>query len=474
MLLVLCACARDRADPRLAEITTPLHATIRVIDAPRERTCAGTFVEQLTCLTTRAARQGCVYIEVGAAADAPEFRRQADPIRCVFMDGLDNRATLAHQPARKATLFVDPTGERLVVDLVDSVHAVYLRKGQLVTYRHLWDGPTTRPGGLMRPDGTLNWALIPPYLAVLDALRLEALSEAELDDLLATTSEGKNALKQSLRDVMESSDVVGDHVARALLKLDEVDRVQLKEHLFKRLASGDFGMLAWFLAHPEQQTPEFLSALERGVTTVSGEDIAGMLALGRLAPERAERIACESLEQTWLRNRSDGYVSFSPDEAALGMIVSRKSKCPWVMPLLEQNTCSQELRCDPFADDHLQTPLCTAAQSASALRRTFDPEAEPVESDWGALLIAAAQLQGPLPASFKFASDRRQYALSYTFLGSEADDPCRHLSLEPAAWGCNLPAPISAATIESCRLVIDDTKKTLTLTPVERWEATGE
>ena len=94
---------------------------------------------------------------------------------------------------------------------------------------------------------------------------------------------------------MESSDVVGDRVARALLKLDEVDRVQLKEHLFKRLASGDFGMLAWFLAHPEQQTPESLSALERGVMTVSGEDIAGMLALGRLAPERAERVACETV-----------------------------------------------------------------------------------------------------------------------------------------------------------------------------------
>ena len=89
-----------------------------------------------------------------------------------------------------------------------------------------------------------------------------------------------------------------------------------------------------------------------------------------------------------------------------------------------------------------------------------------VEYDWGRLLIAAAQLQGPLPASFTRANERRQYALAYAFKGPQVDDTCRHLDEEPAEWACRLPTSISGSSTEWCRLVIDDTKKTLTLTPV--------
>ncbi len=477
LLLALCACGKERPDPRLAEITTPVHATVRVIDAPIERTCTGSFVDQFVCLTLRAERRGCVYLEVGTAADTPERNKQPDPERCHQMTVTGNRATLVTLPARKATLFVDPAGERLVIDLVDSMHAAWLRKGQLVVSRKLWDGPTMRPSGLVRPDGTLNWFLIPPYLAVLDERLLAELTEAELDALLATTPDGKRALRQSLSEVLSSSRVVGDDWSLALSKLDEADRALLRKHLLESLASGDVGPLPWFLARPEEQTADFISALEQGLTSPAADTTPELLALLKLAPKRAEVIACGMLEKVWHINHAAGYDAYDPvppDATALAVIITLESKCPWVMPLLEQRTCAWELRCDPDLDDHRETPLCTAAQSAQAIKRTLDADSmewtddddAQLDSDWGRLLIPAAQVQGPLPASFKRSNERRQYALEYTFKGFEADDSCRQLSEEPQEWACRLPTSINVSTTESCRLVVDDTMKTLTVTPV--------
>jgi hypothetical protein len=467
------ACGRERADPRLAEVTSPLHVTVRVVDAPVARTCTGTTLEQLGCFTSRAEREGCVYVELGASADAPEKSKQPDAHRCGLMHlpGLSgDRALLRNTPGRKATLYVEPGGERVVVDLPESTHAIYVRGGHLQVNRKLWD--EGKPAAMLRPDGTLNWSLVPPYLAVLGERELTALSEEELDSLLAQTPGGKAALKESLVSLTSSADALGETWTMALSKLEPSDHVYLRQALLDGVSSGTDGALSWFLHRPEEQGPDFIDVLEEAVSSSSSDPATGLLALLNLAPARAEKLACDQLEQKWHENTgSDSYGFISPDTASLAVIASQRSKCPWVIPLLERNPCAWELRCDPDMDDKKETPLCTAAQSATTLQQTLAPDDDLELNDeglptWGALMLAAALVQGPLPPAFKLANERRLYAPEYTFKGDEADDRCRELVEQPPDWACRLPVTITTSTNEGCRLVLDDKKKTMTLTPV--------
>ena len=101
LLCGLAACGKERPDPRLAEVTSPLHVTVRTVDAPISQTCTGTTFEQLKCVTTRAERVGCVYVELGPAADAPDKSKQPGRRRCGLMQlpGLnDDRALLRNTP----------------------------------------------------------------------------------------------------------------------------------------------------------------------------------------------------------------------------------------------------------------------------------------------------------------------------------------------------------------------------------------
>lgn len=477
-LLVACfGCGRERPDPRLAEVTSPLHVTVRVIDAPVKRTCTGGMVEQFQCLTARAVRQGCVYVEVGSAADTPERNKAPDPTRCNGMYRLTQRATLVNEPGRKATLHVEPSGDRVVIDLGDSVHGLYLRKGLMVIRLRLWDGPLTQPRGLTRSDGTLDWSLVPPFLAVLDDEQLIALTEEELDALIASTPGGAAALKTSM---MALTDSAGEDEGwgRAMARLAPADRSELRDAMLASVAGGNEPPLIWFIAHPDQQGPDFLAALEQGLEQSAFELSTALPVLRKLDPTRAEAIACQRLEQTWHETTSAGYDSYGEvplDATTLAVLVDLRSKCPWVVPLLERSPCSWELRCDPDAEDDKQTPLCTAAQSAEILRKTLSPtesddeEEDWVrESDWGALLVAAALIQGPLSPGFVLADARRQYSVTYTFKGHEDDDPCRQIMEDTPDWACRLPPSISSSTREGCRMVLDDVTKKMTLTPVTK------
>ncbi len=475
LLLGLFGCGRERPDPRLAEATSPIHATVRVIDVAVEKNCAGaTTTEQLSCLISRADRFGCIYLEVGAAADTPQKTRQPDGTRCDSMASTGARVLLRNSPGKKATLFVEPGGARVVVDLVEAVHTLYLREGQVVINRVLWNASSPPPGGLRRPDGTLEWSLIPPFLSVLDEVQLRSLSEAELDGLLAKTPGGKSALKQSLLQLTDSYDVGREAWGRAISRLEPSDQAELREAMIGSVSGGSQGALVWFIAHPEQQGPDFITALGEAVASGSLDLATSLPPMLMLDPKTAERVACEHLERKWHENTSsiDNYGFIPPEPAALAVIVAQRSKCPWVLPLLERTACNWALRCDPDVEDKKETPLCDAAQRAAALERTLHPqkkmddeEQHAVESDWGALLLSASLLQGPLPPSLEHANERRQYTLDYTFKGPEEDDPCRQLMEEPGDWACRLPQAVNVSTNEACKLVVDDAKKTMTLTP---------
>lgn len=479
LLLTLCACGKERPDPRLAEVTTPLHATVRLIDAPVERTCTGSTWEQVKCMLSPADRQGCVYVEVGAAADKPEVSKTTGFTRCMTMRGSTDRAVLSDAPGRKAKLTFDTEGTRIVVELADAVHALYLRGGHLVIQRKLGDVVAGTASGLLRPDGTADWSRVPPFLAVLDEAQLLALTEEELDALVARTPAGKDALKTSLLNLLDSAGSADTAWSRAVSKLDAADRTRLRDALLIQVSTGSVGALDWFDSHPEEQKADFIEALAESMETELFDVGTGFPRLLRLAPARAETIACAQLERLWHQSSGseyDSYDSMSPEAAPLAVIVARRSKCPWVLPMLVRNHCAWELQCDPDPDDEKPTPLCTAAQIEAALKRTLQPELElsrpeevDRENDWGPLLIGAAKVQGPLPPELLRADERRLYAQTFT-RSDQADDPCGQLTIEPTDWACKLPTEIHTATTESCTLVLDDAKKTMTLSsPEPEW-----
>ena len=474
-LVALGACGRERPDPRLAEVQAPVHVTVRVIDVAVEKNCEGTLSQQLSCLVTRALRSGCVYVEAGAEADAPERRPRPDVGRCGSLAYAEHRFLLRNEPVRKASLFLEPGGERVLIDLVDTVHALYLRDGVAVLQK-----PFSRPTGLTRPDGSVDWTLVPPFLAVLDEAQLRDLTEARLDALLAKTPGGRDALTESLLALTGSASAAEQGFDLAYSRLDEPGRQRVREAMITALSEGNDGAVQWFLRHKEEQGLPVVEALEDAMT-LDGYTTAVLLpALLELAPQRAEKVACDQLEQRWHQTAPSGVAEYEgsmpPDATVLAVLVERKAQCPWVLPLLEREPCSWELHCDPDFDDGKETPLCTAEQADKVLQRTLHPnpdadvdedEEEDPTSDWGALLMAAARIQGPLPQAFSLANERRQYQLSSTIPEDADEDPCAEVTPAPADWACRLPPGITTAKNQGCRLRLDDAKKTITLSAVE-------
>jgi hypothetical protein len=479
LLLTLCACGKERPDPRIGELTSPIHITVRVIDAPMEKDCQGTTWEKLKCTFSRADRQGCTYVEVGVAADHPELSKSVDVRRCHMMDG-SARTVLTNEPGKKATITLDAAKRRAVIELSDAAHVIYLRDGEVVAQRKLWETGMPGPGGIGFPAGVVDWSRVPPFLSVIDNQLLLKVPEEELDFLIAESPTGKADLKMALITLASTADLAGEGWARAVSKLDETGKQELREALVTAVSNGAFGALEWFEAHPEEKKADFLEALVEAAeqeTFDLGDVLPKLLVL---VPARAETIACEHLERRW-HEYSGGYEYdyYPPSSSALAVLITRKAKCPWVLPLLLRTPCGTELRCDPDVDDLKPTPLCDDEQIDAALRRTLGTDLELSieeldlqDSDWGPLLVAAARLQGPLPPDFVRSDERRLYKQLYTFKGAEEDDACRQLSTGPVEWACRLPMSITTANYENCTIVLDDQKKTMTLSapPIEEDE----
>ena len=472
LLLVLAACSRERTDARIAEVLTPLHVTVRVIDTPLPKNCTGTLREQVSCLLTRAERQGCVYVEVGPGAETPLRSRPSEVDRCSTV-GSSYRRALTAQPLHKATLFVEPGGERAVVDLVQGLHVIYSDKGELTGVIPLFTGGTPPPG-FIRPEGSVDWSQVPPLLSALSDQQLEAFTVADFDALLAKTPRAQDALTEVL---VERASNAGAGWDLAFSRLDQSHRESARDAMLREVERGSDAALQWFMKHEEQRVPELVPAI---LSSIDGDRYVISTALPQLFvldPASAEKAACEQLEFHWhdaLQNPIDYESSPKPDGVLLAVLMARHAKCPWVMPVLLRDPCSWQLNCDPDIEDQNETPLCTAEQAQKPLQRALHPEEEEDESaeadeaisDYGALLMTSARQQGPLPASFALAQERRRYPATYTFEGAEEDDPCRELTVHVGTLACQLPQAITTTRTGGCKVVIDDVKKTITLSPI--------
>ncbi|MFZ5446725.1 MAG: hypothetical protein ACOZQL_42450 [Myxococcota bacterium] len=485
VLLVATGCERARLDPRLAEVTTPLHVTVRVIDRAVVKDCSGASgLDWVACRLSRAEREGCVYVETGAAADQPQAAVPEPPVeentssgghpqvlvgnfsRCFTIEREGVRL-LTHTPLRRAKLHVEAGGQRTLVDLGESGHVLYFREGRVFAVEQLW---TTEAARTFPFGATPDWTKVPSALGVLHLVNF-SVSDAELDAMLAETRDGAQVLEESLLRGLSTAAWSVEDLDRMLRRLPDAGRKHVREALLERVRLNDSPpALEWFESHPDEQRADFVEAVSEAAA-LDAVDPALMRLLARFAPDRVAELACHGVERAWL-DGSEGFVDFSMARVSFAVLARQRLACPWVLPVLTLAQCNPALRCDPDLDDELPGPLCSEKDQRLAVERALSLD-EPTDDDdglfeeegWGPLLLAAARAQGPLPADFALREARYTYTRHYTVPEANAElDPCRTLTEDAALWACRLPANITRSRRDDCALVVDDARKTLTLT----------
>ncbi|MBL8916118.1 MAG: hypothetical protein JNM17_35790 [Archangium sp.] len=504
LLLLLTACAQERTHPRIADVTTPLHVSVRVVDVEVEKQCSTipAFTDKVSCWFSKSARDGCTYVSIGESADLPiAFTGAATIAHCDFQRMRTNTAILTREPRKAARIFFDSGKTRVVIHLGDEGWLLFLKDGRLLTQEQVWNAGSVVTGRPLLPDDTPDWSRVPTLLSHLDSVSFD-LSSKEFDLLMRTDPNPEEHLRdaltrggQLLRDI-EAFD-------KALARLKPADQQQVVDGLALQVQDGDSLARAWFRAHP-QHKDVYAKALLDGVIASSVTDPGGVEELLELDPKGLDTAACEVLESHWHQNLTDPYYDGGGVGetllSALAVIATRKVKCPWVVPILESVKCNVELRCRPAETDEesdvevnplddQRRPLCTDAQLARALKRnvvTTPDEAEgedvPQYPDWGPLLLLAAKVQGPLPEDLLSRNARRLYEWKYPQrkvltkeqieeegeprlpAGSPADeyDACSATELSVDSWVCALPKGITRARNFGCKLEIDDAKKVIT------------
>lgn len=487
-VLVLCACAQERTHPRIADVTTPVHVSVRVVDVELAKDCgsAPSFTDKVSCWFAKPARDGCTYVSVGESADLPiAFTGPPTTAHCDFQRMRSNAAILMREPRKAARIFFDAQQTRVVIHLGDEGWVLFLKDGRLQTQEQLWSAGVVATMRPLQSDDTPDWAKVPTLLSHLDAVSFD-LSSSELDVLMRTDPKPEEHLRDAL---IRGGRLLIDVEAfdRAMKRLSPANQRLVVEGLAEQVVDGDTLAADWFRAHPEHEKL-FAQSLLNAVIDGPVNDPGLLAQLLALAPDGLDTAACSALERHWHEGAIDPYYDGAAGgdglTSALAVLVKRRVKCPWVLPLLERLQCDDALRCSPApADDEdveadlaldQRRPLCTDAQMAIALARNTvatkddaEGEAVPQPSDWGPLVLAAAKLQGPLPEQLLQRNARRLYEWRYPKRtpvaedGEEPYDACSGPELALDRWVCELPRAITRANNAGCHVEIDDAKKVL-------------
>ncbi len=486
LAVVSLGCTRkDRPHARVAELTTPVHITVRTIDYPDKTACAaGGPLERLKCWVTPA-RVGATYVEVGPAADLPMVTLGTLNDDLVALSGRADSRVLVQRPLKKVTLVPDPAlPERVVVDCGELGLVLFLRGQSLDDLRIVWDERGAAP---RLPSGELDWARVPhPPPPPLD---LVSASQPELE-ALSKTAEGQAQLEVAVNAwISVEGDLDDAHFVAACALLPAEARHELELQYLEAVATGSTSVRLWFERHPERKTPAYTDALLRSLEDTSWQNPELLTALVRLKPPGLIEKACAQVEQAFFNAETDWDFYLKTEAVgALAILAHERARCPWVLPLLERVKCHEALTClpldaptEPEDEDGRPRPgkaLCTAEERRGVVERLFgESKGEDENLDlfldgdpgwgWGAMLLTAAEAQGPLPATFLKQTGRRAYLPVFRHPTDEALDSCRDLyDITPAQWACHVPANLGVSARFGCRLEIDDVKKTLTLTSV--------
>lgn len=471
--VLLVGCQRAKPDPRILEVKTPAHVTVRVIDTPKPVDCsaAADWREQFTCTVTPTPRVGCTYVEAGDDADAPLVRRITGTSDCGSLGG--RRVMLARKPAPTVTLEFDAEARRAAVRVDADEWVLFLHRRQLLQAQTADKRGriTTMKRGV---DGGVLWGTVPPLLAMVP-LHVASFTDAELDELFLSTPDAQRIYDAAVASAVRSGFVTPDVEGwdRVVARLDDDGREQLRAAYLELLRDGEDDALTWLEEDKTLPRATLVTALDEALRRNVQASPMLFDALFRLEPELAAAQACGQLQTMAVDD-----LGFSDGEGygtSLALIAKYKVKCPWVAPMLEGTPCDPGLRRTSFEDeDDTQgdIPLATEKEKARALKLKFTPvekladdEEDFVSDDHaGWLLLAAADAQGPYPETFVKRNARRTYRRVNRFAGNVFDDPCIQTSTPPAEWACRMPLSLTTMEREGCRLDIDDATRTLTLT----------
>ncbi len=487
-VLVLCAChsSPHEADAVVAEVKAPIHARIMLREHEEPVDCAGLtgVVERITCIFHTSSTT-CHWLEI----DSPELAARpfgTDLNACNSLPPYGARVRLGESPTGWE-LEVDPSGSRLA----------YHRPKDSATVAYVLDGVVV--GANVTARVPVNWSEVPTLDENL--VDLFTVADAETGRRLlahAEKSGGEAKVVELMRPIAESS------VDRWFELYDRIEDAELKSRalvaLHERVHEEDAPkeLLVGLIAYPQVQPADFQALLaDAARLELSGYtdwySLQPMLdeLVARKDPLAGE-LACRVYGMQVLSSMPDSsqvYYEESADleveRGALSIVALQKTKCPWVQLALDNDPCSESLRCltdgglpDPEADledpydpitgeaIYVARPLCSRAVAASAIKR-LAPKADDDEGEYepepqiGPLLLGAGYAEGVVSKELLSRNARRMYRYQYPKPpppdedGYQAEPACSRPRNLPDAV-CKLPLTVNELVFNNCRARIDD------------------
>lgn len=499
VLVLLQACSKQKPDPTLVQVTTPIAASVRTHARPapcQQRE----LLERAKCWVTPA-RAGCTYLELGSApapSSAPETRSENEAAQVVGRDlrcslpSTGARVGLSSNVERNVELKVDELGQRLAVRLPNGWSVFYVDDGQVLA----------RSGAKLVPGAPFDWRDIDPVDHLLPEM-IAASTGAQHERLVARMIErgGEPGMVTYLATDPDQRPEWDERFAH----LSPPGQAEVQRRLVSQL-DGGAGPWEFLIARPSLQPVDFAERVASQALTLTGESEGEQLwvwgELARTHHPRAAELACEALHRAFLEQTLtpyDGSGSGNDDrlqwnEGALALIALTRAPCPWVTTLFEQSECSSPIGCSvngdsPWGEQTQGEVLCTASDADAGLQQwlatleldagTDDPTADDAEVDdggvreepwdnhtrmsaifYGALMAQPTRpvLTRRLRAGFPLVTPKGSTEVT------DFDAPCTEM-LESRGLSnlCSLPASVTSFELRGCQVDIDDARHRVVL-----------
>ncbi len=489
LCLALPACTkRPKTDPLLAEVTTPIHVTVRAHTLRGSCTGREGF-DRVQCWFA-GSRAGVTYLEVGAAADAP-LDPSVDPDAVVRLSAFGARVSLENTVLRNVAVQVDDRGERV---------AVFNGGGWFVYF--LEDGQVLSRTSVARP--TLDWSAFPIEAQFNDMLIHARGAQRERLLRRQQASFGEPGLidyLSTLPDNRQEWDLL-------YATLSPVGRDAVEKRLVDQLDGGE-GPWEFFLTRPQLQPRDFSERVAAQALSLTAEGDGAWVwpQLVRSHHPAAAALACEAIHRAFIEslfsNETMGEVIVDPLQANTGplaVIALTHGSCDWVTRWVDDWVCGAPLTCPPpqpsgeedpdsaglsGEQPHDNDPLCTAADVDAGLTRWL-AQTEPLQlgaTDGGEADEASDETPPPLGALFVGAmlvQDRqpvltRRQRATYAVMtpkGStkpeDLDPACRTLVDQQVFRSlCSLPMNLTEFDFRGCHVKVDDARKRVVLHEVK-------
>jgi hypothetical protein len=400
IMLPACSCNRQKVDPTLVQVKTPIVAALRTHRLPspcQQRD----LLERAKCWVSPV-HAGCTYLEVGSPADvvapaqvepAPEMNpapaNQAVPPAQVRLGALSSgrlgpgrdvacslpatgpRILLSSNVERVVELKVDDDGQRIMARLPSGVIVVYVDEGQVLARR------TVKASS---PGAAFDWRDVESFDALLPDL-IAASTGAQHERLVARLVD--HGGEPGLVTYLSTQPDERPEWDQRFTHLSDAGQAEVRRRLIDQL-DGGAGPWEFLIARPRLQPPDFADRVASQALTLTSDDEGNQDwvwgELWRARHPRAPELACEALHRSFIADalmpwegQGGGEGREQAHEGALAIIALQRSACPWVSALYENRPCSVALSCgttDAPTGEELQTEvLCTPSDVDAGLKQ---------------------------------------------------------------------------------------------------------